>query len=72
MAAPRSPVLASGQHTNVTAEKSVFKYLLTGEDEPERPKGASDLEKKVGKGKIELLEHYSKPFPGQNGCNLRL
>ncbi len=56
MAAPRSPVLTSGQKTNLTAEKSVFKYLLTGEDEPERPKGASNIEKKVGKGKTDLLD----------------
>ncbi|MYQ73762.1 hypothetical protein GTY78_22435 [Streptomyces sp. SID4934] len=56
MAAPRSPVLTSGQSTSATAEKSAFKYLLTGQDEQERPKGSSDVEKKVGKGKIDLLD----------------
>lgn len=56
MAAPRSPVLTSGQSTSATAEKSAFKYLLTGQDEQEGPKGASDVEKKVGKGKIDLLD----------------
>lgn len=56
MAAPRSPVLTSGQNTNVTAEKSAFRYLLTGQDEPEGEAAAGDTEKKVGKGKIELLD----------------
>lgn len=56
MAAPRSPVLTSGQNTNATAEKSAFKYLLTGADDPEGAKGASDVDKKVGKGKIDLLD----------------
>ncbi|WP_151898384.1 hypothetical protein [Streptomyces sp. C8S0] len=56
MADPRSPVLASGQNTTAPAEKSVFKLLLTGEDEPERPAGASDVEKKVGRGRIDLLD----------------
>ncbi|MEU2944367.1 hypothetical protein ABZ620_25680, partial [Nocardiopsis alba] len=56
MADPRSPVLASGQNTTAPAEKSVFKFLLTGEDEPERPAGTSDVEKKVGKGRIDLLD----------------
>src|SRR5690606_4018881 len=56
MAAPRSPVLTSGQNTSATAEKSAFKYLLTGADDPEGPKGASDVDKKVGKGKIDLLD----------------
>lgn len=55
MASPRSPVLTSGQNTNATAEKSAFKYLLTGEDEPDRPAGTSDVEKKVGKGRVDLL-----------------
>ncbi|MFG2892108.1 hypothetical protein [Streptomyces sp. NPDC048248] len=56
MAAPRSPVLTSGQNTSTTAEKSAFKYLLTGADEPEGPQGASDVDKKVGKGKIDILD----------------
>ncbi|WP_331718810.1 hypothetical protein OG851_43055 (plasmid) [Streptomyces sp. NBC_00161] len=55
MADPRSPVLASGQNTAAPAEKSTFKLLLTGEDEAERPAGASDVEKKVGRGRIDLL-----------------
>jgi hypothetical protein len=56
MAAPHSPVLATGQHTKETAEKSVFRLLLTGQDEPEQPTGPSTVEKKVGKGKIDLLD----------------
>ncbi|MFM9632831.1 hypothetical protein [Streptomyces galilaeus] len=56
MAAPRSPVLTSGQNTNATAEKSAFKYLLTGADDPEGPKGETDVDKKVGKGKIDILD----------------
>ncbi|WP_224276012.1 ATP-binding protein [Streptomyces sp. LS1784] len=56
MADGRSPVLASRQTIKETEDKSVFKLLLTGEDEPEGPTGASNVEKKVGKGKIELLD----------------
>jgi hypothetical protein len=56
MAEPRSPVLASGMRTKETEDKSVFKFVLSGEDEPEGPRGTSDVEKKVGKGKIELLD----------------
>ncbi|MFD7731284.1 AAA family ATPase [Kitasatospora phosalacinea] len=56
MADPRSPVLASGQNTSAPAEKSVFKLLLTGEEEPERTAGASDVDKKVGKGRLTLLD----------------
>ncbi|HEV2635261.1 MAG TPA: hypothetical protein VGX23_08945 [Actinocrinis sp.] len=56
MASARSPVLTSGQKIAETAEKSVFKYLLTGQDESARAVGASDVEKKVGKGKIDLLD----------------
>jgi hypothetical protein len=56
MAAPRSPVLCSGQYNKQTQEKSVFKLLLTGEDEAEDREGPSDVEKKVGKGKIDLLD----------------
>ncbi|MFI5966664.1 AAA family ATPase [Streptomyces asoensis] len=56
MADPRSPVLASGMKTKETEDKSVFRLLLTGVDEPEGPTGASEVEKKVGKGKIDLLD----------------
>ncbi|GGN30085.1 hypothetical protein GCM10011609_87640 [Lentzea pudingi] len=56
MASPRSPVLTSGQVIHATAEKSVFRYLLTGRDEPEVATGTSEVEKKVGKGKIDLLD----------------
>lgn len=56
MAAPRSPVLASGQERSTTPEKSVFRYLLTGQDQPKITQGLSDVEKKVGKGKIDLLD----------------
>ena len=56
MAAPRSPVLTSGQATNATAEKSAFRVLLTGQDDQEGVAAATEVEKKVGKGKIELLD----------------
>jgi hypothetical protein len=56
MAAPRSPVLTSGQVTNETVEKSVFKLLMTGLEEAEGTKDPSDVEKKIGKGKIDLLD----------------
>ncbi|MFE2543613.1 hypothetical protein [Actinacidiphila glaucinigra] len=56
MASPRSPVLASGQKTSETAEKSVFRFLLSGEDEADNPAGLSEVDKKIGKGKIALLD----------------
>ncbi|MGW3638567.1 hypothetical protein [Streptomyces sp. NPDC005143] len=56
MASPRSPVLVSGQRTSETAEKSVFRFLLSGEDEADSPAGTSEVEKKIGKGKIDLLD----------------
>ncbi|MEW1912541.1 hypothetical protein AB0442_29585 [Kitasatospora sp. NPDC085895] len=56
MSDPRSPVLASGQAANGAAEKSVFKLLLTGEDEPEPFLGPSDVEKKIGTGRADLLD----------------
>jgi predicted nuclease with TOPRIM domain len=68
MAAPRSPVLSSGQNNKQTEEKSVFKVLLTGEDEAAGREGPSDVEKKVGKGKIDLLEQLI----AQNQGNLIL
>ncbi|WP_370361454.1 hypothetical protein [Catenulispora sp. MAP12-49] len=55
MAGSRSPVLPSGQRTSETGEKSVFKYMLTGQDESGRVVGPTDVEKKVGKGKVALL-----------------
>jgi hypothetical protein len=39
-----------------TAEKSVFKLLMTGLEEAEGSKDPSDVEKKIGKGKIDLLD----------------
>lgn len=56
MADKHSPILASAQKTQETEDKSVFKLLLTGEDEPEGPVGATDVEKKIGKGKVALLD----------------
>jgi hypothetical protein len=56
MASPRSPVLTSGQATNATAEKSAFRVLLTGRDDEEGVAAATEVEKKVEKGKIELLD----------------
>jgi hypothetical protein len=55
MAAPRSPVLTSGQKIKETQEKSAFKYLLTGQDDPARLTTVSDVEKRVDRGKIDLL-----------------
>ncbi len=55
MAAPRSPVLTSGQHTKATAEKSVFRFLMTAEGEAEGQAGTTDVEKQVSKGKVDLL-----------------
>ncbi|MBT2539669.1 hypothetical protein J7E99_02830 [Streptomyces sp. ISL-44] len=56
MADERSPVLVSGQYTNRTVEKSIFRFLLTGDDESDGPTGPSDVDKKVGKGKLDLLD----------------
>ncbi|WP_224276023.1 hypothetical protein [Streptomyces sp. LS1784] len=52
----RSPVLASGQTANAVAERSVFKLLLTGEDEPESFVGPGDVEKNIGLGRADLLD----------------
>ncbi len=56
MAGSRLPVLTPGQKTAETAEKSVFKYLFTGQDESGRVVGPTEVEKKIGKGKIALLD----------------
>lgn len=56
MADERSPVLVSGQFMHRPVEKSIFRFLLTGEDETDGPTGPSDVEKKVGKGKLDLLD----------------
>ena len=56
MADKHSPVLASAQKILETEDKSVFRFLLTGQDEPEGPVGATGVEKKVGKGKVDLLD----------------
>ncbi|WP_370349207.1 hypothetical protein [Catenulispora sp. EB89] len=57
MASPRPVVLTSGQKTLETAEKSVFKYLLTGQDDSAHVGASDEVETRVGKGKIELLDH---------------
>ncbi|WP_405763814.1 hypothetical protein OG539_43640 [Actinacidiphila glaucinigra] len=57
MADKRSPVLSSAMPQNETKEKSVFKLLLSGQEEPEAPTAPSQLQKQVGKGKIEVLDH---------------
>ncbi|WP_330358811.1 hypothetical protein [Streptomyces chartreusis] len=57
MADQRSPVLGTRIPQNETKEKSVFKLLLSGQDEPERPTAPSKLEKQFGKGKIAVIDH---------------
>ncbi|MFE4654750.1 hypothetical protein [Streptomyces sp. NPDC056707] len=57
MADQRSPVLGTRMPQNETREKSVFKLLLSGQDEPERPTAPSNLEKQFGKGKIAVINH---------------
>ncbi|PNE20429.1 hypothetical protein [Amycolatopsis sp. BJA-103] len=57
MQAQRSPVLVSGQYISATAEKSVFRAFLTGEDDSALvSSAASNDAKKLSKGKIELLD----------------
>jgi predicted nuclease with TOPRIM domain len=56
MADKRSPVLGSWMPQNETKEKSVFKLLLSGQEEPVRPTAPSNLQKQVGKGKIDLID----------------
>lgn len=56
MADKRSPVFGTGLPQNETKEKSVFKLLLSGQEEPAPPTAPSKLQKQVGKGKIEVLE----------------
>ncbi|CAL9328085.1 hypothetical protein [Streptomyces sp. enrichment culture] len=56
MADKRSPVFGSWMPQNETKEKSVFKLLLSGQEEPERPTAPSNLQKQVGKGKIDLID----------------
>ncbi|GAA2504762.1 hypothetical protein [Streptomyces gobitricini] len=57
MADQHSPVLGTRNPLNETREKSVFKLLLSGEEEPERPTAPSNLEKQFGKGKIAVIDH---------------
>ncbi|MFI0936953.1 hypothetical protein ACH4RG_35280 [Streptomyces sp. NPDC021019] len=57
MADQHSPVLGTRNPLNETREKSVFKLLLSGEEEPERPAAPSNLEKQFGKGKIAVIDH---------------
>ncbi|MGX4694422.1 hypothetical protein [Streptomyces sp. JNUCC 63] len=56
MAGERSPVLTTGLPQNETGEKSVLKLLLTGQDEPVGPTAPGTVEKKVGKGQVEILD----------------
>ncbi|MGW8955610.1 hypothetical protein [Streptomyces sp. NPDC055709] len=56
MASERSPVLTTGLPQNETGEKSVLKLLLTGRDEPVGPTAPGNLERKVGKGQVEILD----------------
>ncbi|MEV4733128.1 hypothetical protein [Saccharopolyspora sp. NPDC049426] len=56
MASQTSPVLTSGQKTSATAERSAFRYMLTGDDDSGRVSRTSDLEKRVSKGKLDLLD----------------
>jgi hypothetical protein len=56
MAGERSPVLTTGLPQNETGEKSVLKLLLTGQDEPVGPTVPGRVEKKVGKGQVEILD----------------
>ncbi|MCM8549198.1 hypothetical protein [Streptomyces sp. STCH 565 A] len=57
MADQHSPVLGTRNPLNETREKSVFKLLLSGQEEPERPAAPSNLEKQFGKGKIAVIDH---------------
>ncbi|WP_327389048.1 hypothetical protein [Streptomyces sp. NBC_01207] len=57
MADQRSPVLGTRMPQNETREKSVFKLLLSGEEEPERPAAPTNLEKQFGRGKIAVIDH---------------
>ncbi len=56
MGGERSPVLTTGLPQNETGEKSVLKLLLTGQDEPVGPTAPGTVEKKVGKGQVEILD----------------
>lgn len=49
-----SPIL-SGQYTTATAEKSIFKFILSGNDDSGLLEGVSKDEVKHRKGKIEML-----------------
>ncbi|MFE9481285.1 hypothetical protein ACFYNM_22095 [Streptomyces spororaveus] len=57
MADQRSPVLGTRMPQNETKEKSVFKLLLSGQEEPKRTAAPSNLEKQFGKGKIAVIDH---------------
>ncbi|MGV9844820.1 hypothetical protein ACWDUB_22350 [Streptomyces fungicidicus] len=56
MGGERSPVLTTGLPQNETGEKSVLKLLLTGQDEPVGPTAPGAVEKKIGKGQVEILD----------------
>ncbi|WP_131769424.1 ATP-binding protein [Candidatus Protofrankia californiensis] len=54
-----SPVL-SGQYISRTSELSVFKFLLTGEDDSDlRVTDQSEDQKKIGKGRSEVIEQLA-------------
>ncbi|MFJ8470020.1 hypothetical protein [Streptomyces swartbergensis] len=63
MAGERSPVLTTGLPQNETGEKPVLKLLLTGQDEPAGPTAPGTVEKKVGKGQVEILDRLKTSHP---------
>lgn len=56
MQAQQPPALPSGQHVSRTAEKSALKVVIQGEDDSSLLDVITEPEKKVNKGKIELLD----------------
>ncbi|MFE1875578.1 hypothetical protein ACFW9N_32700 [Streptomyces sp. NPDC059496] len=56
MIAMPSPVLRTGTATTRTAETSVMRFLLTGEGDPSVDAGPNAGQRRVNKGKINLLD----------------
>ncbi|MGW2364665.1 hypothetical protein ACWCZ5_03645 [Streptomyces sp. NPDC001667] len=56
MIAMPSPVLRTGTATTRTAETSVMRFLLTGEGDPSVDTGPNAGQRRVNKGKINLLD----------------
>ncbi|MCX4753472.1 hypothetical protein [Kitasatospora purpeofusca] len=56
MIASRSPVLRTGAPTTRTAETSVMRFLLTGESDPSLETGPNAGQRRVHRGKIQLLD----------------